>query len=153
MSRERILPPVQTLVLWRDEGLTGQQMADRVNATDERILRGDAKPVTRSAVSVALARANQADQRQRYGREIPWSPINAKHQKDHFLMLLRTWARVNRGDVAIPIDQLQRYENFAARAARENVVVDYDPIVGFQLVPRRPKIDKGLIREPPDDTN
>ncbi|MGV1037268.1 MAG: hypothetical protein ACOYD0_09620 [Candidatus Nanopelagicales bacterium] len=148
MSRQRVLPPVEVLVQWRDEGLTQQQMADRVNTTDERIVRGELAPVTRSAVSVALVRADQADQRNRYAAEIPWSPIRPKHQKDHLLTMLRTWARVNAGDATLPDRARDRYERFAARLEHDDVVVDYNEESGFSLVPRRPGVDAGLIRVP-----
>lgn len=134
------------LVRWRDEGLTQQQIADRVNATDERITSGEVAPVTRSAVSVALVRADKADQRSRYAVEVPWSPIRPEHQKDHLLTMLRTWARVNAGDATLPDAARDRYERFAARLERDHLVVDYDEESGFSLVPRRPGIDAGLIR-------
>ncbi|MBP7973208.1 MAG: hypothetical protein WBB44_10595 [Candidatus Nanopelagicales bacterium] len=148
MSRQRVLPPVEVLVRWRDEGLTQQQIADRVNTTDERIVSGELAQVTRSAVSVALVRADKADQRNRYSAEIPWSPIRPEHQKDHSLTMLRTWARVNSSDATLPQKARDRYERFAARLERDNVVVDYNEQSGFSLVPRRPGVDTGLIRAP-----
>lgn len=133
---------------WRDEGLTQQQIADRVNSTDERIVSGELAQVTRSAVSVALVRADKSDQRNRYSAEIPWSPIRPEHQKDHSLTMLRTWARVNSSDATLPQKARDRYERFAARLERDNVVVDYNEQSGFSLVPRRPGVDTGLIRAP-----
>lgn len=139
---------MEVLVRWRDEGLTQQQIADRVNSTDERIVSGELAQVTRSAVSVALVRADKSDQRNRYSAEIPWSPIRPEHQKDHSLTMLRTWARVNSSDATLPQKARDRYERFAARLERDNVVVDYNEQSGFSLVPRRPGVDTGLIRAP-----
>lgn len=139
---------MEVLVRWRDEGLTQQQIADRVNTTDERIVSGELAQVTRSAVSVALVRADKSDQRNRYSAEIPWSPIRPEHQKDHSLTMLRTWARVNSSDATLPQKARDRYERFAARLERDNVVVDYNEQSGFSLVPRRPGVDTGLIRAP-----
>lgn len=148
VSRERILPPVATLLRWRDEGLTQQQMADRVNSTDPRVVAGEVRPVTRSAVSVALTRADEADQRARYTDEVPWSPIRPEHQKDPLLTMLRTWARINRGDTTIPDTNRARFDSFRRRLERDQQVVDYDPGIGFHLVPRESDIDTGLIRVP-----
>ena len=149
MSRERVLPPVGVLLQWRTDGLTQQQMADRINRENHEHNR-DLPLVTRSAVSVALHRADAADGRDRYTAEIPWAPIAKEHQKSHLLTILRTWARVNRGDPTLPDSARQRYENFRARLERDQQVIDYNPAEGFTLVNRQAQ-DDGLIRRPPDE--
>ena len=148
MSRHRILPDVDVLLSWRAEGLTQQQMADRINEANKREHGSDFAPVTRSAVSVALSRADKADARPRYPEQIPWSPIAPEHQKSHLLTLLRTWARVVNEDPTVPDAARRRYENFRARLERDGEVVDYNETEGFVLVPRREGIDTGLIRRP-----
>lgn len=146
MSRERALPPVGVLLRWRSDGLTQQEMAERINR-ENRARDPELPAVTRSAVSVALHRADAADARDRYSAEIPWAPIAKEHQKSHLLTILRTWARVNRDDPTLPENARRRYENFRARLERDQQVIDYDPSAGFTLVVRQPD-DDGLIRRP-----
>lgn len=123
-------------------------MADRINLENRAKSGADAALVTRSAVSVALHRADEADARARYSTEIPWSPIARAHQKSHLLTMLRTWARINRDDPTLPEAARHRFESFRTRLQRDGQVVDYDPTSGFHLVDRRPGIDDGLIRRP-----
>lgn len=148
VSRERTLPDVEVLVAWRAEGLTQQQMADRINESNRRVLADAYVPVTRSAVSVALSRAAKADTRPRYPNKIPWSPIAPEHQKDHLLTMLRTWARIVHEDPTVPDAARHRYERFRDRLLRDGQVVDYSAAEGFHLVDRRPGVDTGLIRDP-----
>ena len=150
MSRARVLPPVDQLLRWRNAGMTQQQMADLINDNNRALLGDDFTPVTRSAISVALSRAHKADKRPSYPQEIPWSPIAREHQKDHLLTMLRTWARINRGDPTVPELARRRFENFRDRLERDGQVVDYGATEGFHLVPRRRGIDHGLIRKPGD---
>ena len=73
-----------------------------------------------------------------------------EHQKDHLLTMLRTWARINRGDPTVPELARRRFENFRDRLEQDGQVVDYGATEGFHLVPRRRGIDHGLIRKPGD---
>lgn len=148
MSRARTLPAVEVLLAWREQGLTQQQIADRINEASRARDGSEAVLVSRSAVSVALHRADAADGRDRYSAEIPWSPIAREHQKSHLLTILRTWARVNRNDPTLPDAARRRYENFRARLERDGQVINYDAAQGFHLVKRNPN-EEGLIRLPP----
>ncbi len=147
MSRKRSLPPIEVMLRWRDEGLTQQQIADRINVQNATDADPGGEAISRSAVSVALHRADQADARDRYYAEIPWSPIAREHQKSHFLTILRTWARVNRDDPTLPAAARKRYESFRLRIERAQQVIDYNTATGFHLVERLPS-EHGLIREP-----
>ncbi|MGA9147739.1 MAG: hypothetical protein WBZ04_09285 [Candidatus Nanopelagicales bacterium] len=150
MSRARVLPPVGQLLQWRTAGLTQQQMADLINKENRERLGNEFTPVTRSAVSVALSRADKADQRPSYPEDIPWTPIAREHQKDHLLTMLRTGARIKRDDQSVPEAARRRYDNFRSRLQRDDQVVDYNDVDGFHLVERRAGIDDGLIRKPSD---
>lgn len=150
MARPQVLPNIDRVIELRNHGLTQQQIADKVNEENRKIQGVDFRPVTRSAVSVALIRAGEkGGQRPRYYDEIPWSPIRPEHYNDYRQTQLRTWARVNRGDKTIPCKMLHEFELFAKKLEEHNAVIHYDPKEGFIAVSRRPGIDTGLIRLTP----
>lgn len=127
--------------------MTQQEIADRVNEENRRILGVDYQAVTRSAVGVALHRAGEAGGgRPRYSEELPWSPVRAEHQHDHLQTMLRVWARLNAGDQSISKRLLKEFESFKRRCDAHGAVVHYDPVEGFVIVKARPGVDTGLIR-------
>lgn len=141
MAATRLLPSDRELERLLDEGLTHQQIADRVQQkTGQR--------VTRAAVSVAVSRAGLADRRQRYDEMIPWR-VKVAHQSSYDLWMLRIAARLDRG-VAVAEDERGRFNRWKDRLDEEDLVVDYDPKEesGFIYRPRRQGVDNGLIREP-----
>ncbi|MFC0622803.1 hypothetical protein [Kribbella deserti] len=79
---------------------------------------------------------------------IPWN-VKPEHRAHHYYTMLRLERRRKAGKPLSEKDQtvLQYYKN--ARQA-DDQVIDYDPDSeqGFTHVPRRPGIDRGMIREP-----
>jgi len=79
---------------------------------------------------------------------IPWA-VKPEHRHRHALTMLRTANRVNQG---LPVGEssARQYRSWIESLTAEDVVVHYEPDTeeGFFYVPRRPNLDKGLIREP-----
>lgn len=126
----RVIPGRDTLAHWVDEGLTHQQMADRVfEQTGER--------VTRSAISMALRRHNLVTtDLPRYHEEIPWR-VKVEHLRAYPVRMLRLLGRRNLTGELNPAED-ERLENWLALLEKENAVVAYDPdsTTGFMYVPR-----------------
>lgn len=148
MARPQILPNVDVLTRYRDQGMTQQQIADRVNDDNRRTMGPDYRAITRAAVSVALHRADESGgQRPRYEEEIPWSPIAKQYYNDYLRTQLRTWARINRGEQDQLTDRaLREFASFKKNLEARDAVIHYDDERGFYRVKRRPGIDTGLIR-------
>jgi len=138
MPAKRLVPSDSILEKWVDEGLTHQQMVDRVMETEH-------VEVSKSAIAAALSRAGLTN-RVRYDKYIPWTPIRPDHARAYPLSMLRFLAR---RDHKLPLtaEQSDRLDSWLERLDRENAVVDYvyDDPDGF--VYRRRK--KGDLKNPP----
>ena len=141
MAAPRYLPSDQQLAKWREDGLTHQQIA-------ERVYKETGYRVSRSTVSAALSRAGLTN-RVRYSEWLPWDRIATEHNGHYAAQMLRAGARMEAGEEVS--ESLQsRYENWRARLEAEDACIHYDPdtIDGFFYVRRRPGIDTGIIRYP-----
>lgn len=125
MAPPQIVPDKNTLLRWRDEGLTHQQMADRVfEETGQRI--------TRNAISAAMMRYGLSKDGARYEEEIPWR-VEMLHQKAFQLRMLRLLGRrrlkrkLNKAETKQLDDWLKRLED-------DNAIVAYDPDSDLGLV-------------------
>mgnify|MGYP002640913268 CR=1 FL=1 len=138
MSAKRLLPSESTLEKWVDEGLTHQEIVDRVFERENIV-------VSKSAVAAALSRAGLTN-RVRYETHIPWSPIRVDHSRAYPLSMLRFLAR---RDAGLPLtkDQSERLDSWLKRLEDEDAVVGYvyDDPNGFKYF-RRKKSD---IKYPP----
>lgn len=122
-------------------------MVDRINAANRDRLGADYKPVTRSAVSVALVRAGESGSgRARYDDFLPWSPIRPEHNNQYPRTMLRLAARRGGGE-QLSEAQLARLDAFVKSLHDKQEVITYSPAEGFIRVPARPS-DSGLIRRP-----
>lgn len=141
MPAERIIPSISILLRWRDEGLTHQQMADRVYSQTGKV-------VTRGAISAALSRAGETH-RVRYDDTIPWDRIKIEHNQEYPLVMLRLLARRERS-LPIAPDQEERLDSWLERLDREDAVVMYEPRseAGFYYVPRKREDGEGYVRRP-----
>ena len=81
---------------------------------------------------------------QRDDQLIPWH-VSRQHRWDYPVMMLRAEARRRAGMHVPREDQLKAW---VRGLKKRNEVVAYDPEAGFSNVPRRPNIDRDLIREP-----
>jgi len=126
------VPDKGTLRRWHDEGLTHQQMA-------ERILEETGERVSRSAVSMALQRHGITDrEKPRYRDEVPWR-VRVQHLRAYPVRMLRLLGRRRAGE-ELDADAAQRLAGWLATLAENNAVVAYDPDTdeGFLYVAREP---------------
>lgn len=138
MAPPRYIPSDSILKKWLDEGLSHQDIVDR-------ILEQDGVRVSKSSVAAAISRAGLSH-RIRHDDYIPWSPIRADHATSYVLTMLRSAARRAHGET-LPPELEARLDSWIKRLEENSVVVHYDADTaeGFLFVPRRP-CDKGLIR-------
>lgn len=119
MSRPRIVPDVGTLVHWvEDEGLTHEQIADRIFETTGQ------RPA-RTTVSVALSRAGKSEPRRRFKEEIPWR-LKGADIKAYPVRMLRLLGHRRAGD-ELNSDENKRLDSWLATLEREGAVVAWDP--------------------------
>lgn len=144
IMKPRMLPEVDKLVAMADSGMTYQQIADKVNEENRKIMGSDYRPVGRSAVAVAMHRAGEKPRRQRYPGIIPWK-VAAGDNKNQRLLLLRVFGRIKAG---LPVSDEQRksFETFARKCKETNSVVHYDPVNGWQTVKAREGVDTEYTR-------
>ena len=107
--------------------------------------------VTQAAVSANIKRGNiKVDYpNQTEGRSVPWHPIRTEHRDRYLIRMLRANARRQQGLKSAPVLEAM-LDKFLQAAEEQDFVVTYDPDTeeGFFRVPRRPKIDEGLVRDP-----
>ena len=139
MAPPRYLPSVSILEGWIQNGMTHQQIADRIR-------QDSGVTVSRSTVSAALSKAGLTN-RTRYDQQIPWR-VAVEHNRHHLLNMLRLAARQDAG-ADLDDEQVKLIENFRRRLKESGAVVAYerDSPDGWYLVKARPK-DTGLIRIP-----
>lgn len=148
MAPPRMLPPVEQLQRWVDEGYTHEQIA-------ELILIQTGEKVSRSTVSVALYRANKTKPKARFENELPWK-IKTQHAARYPARMLRVLARRNRG-MDVPPEEDHKLDLWLDKISQQGIVVAYDPDSepGFFYVPARGKdgkdgipIRRGITRLP-----
>lgn len=146
MAPPRFTPSDSTLAKWREEGLTVQEMVDRIR---ER----EGVEVAPGTVYAALSRAGLTE-KIRYPDFIPWSPIRADHVSAYPLVMLRLAARRAYGQ-SIPPAREKKLDAWIERLHRDGVVVHYShgTAAGWFYVKARPGIDTGLIRVPDSSSN
>lgn len=135
MPARRILPDNATLRRWvQDEGLTHQQIADRVFATT-----GEA--VSRSSVSAALSRAGISANTARYRDELPWR-VKVEHIKEYPARMLRLLGRRRSGAV-LTDSESKRLDSWLTMLERDHAVVAYSPDsrYGFYYIEKDDQID------------
>lgn len=135
MPAERLIPDNSTLEHWvKDEGLTHQEIADRIFITS-------GVRVTRMAVSTALSRAGISKPKPRYDETIPWT-VKMDHIKEYPARMLRLLGRRRAGN---PMNdrEAQRLDSWLAKLEEDHAVVGYDPDsqYGFYYIEKDDKLD------------
>lgn len=118
MPARRIVPDNNTLARWVEEGLTHEQIA-------QRILEETGENVARSTVSVALHRAGLTDNRASFKEEIPWR-LRGKDLKAYPIRMLRLLGKRRQG-LELNEDENRRLDSWLATMDAENAVVAWDP--------------------------
>lgn len=118
MAAPRLLPPASDLARMVDEGLTHQEIADRILAeTGQR--------VSRSTVSVALSRAGLAKDAMRYKSELPWR-VKGDHITQYPARMLRLLGRRN-AFIELTDEEADRLEAWLDGLQEKGLVVAYCP--------------------------
>ena len=126
MGRPRISPTPKELERFLADGLTHEQIAEKVyEATGGRLQR--------TTISSAIVRAGLAEQ-QKYEDEIPWR-VKTEHQRDYPVKMLRCLAR-RRAGKSLTEDENYRLDSWLARMDRDGTVVVYDSEVVFAYAAR-----------------
>lgn len=117
-----------------ESGLTHQQIASRLT-------RETGYPVSRSAVSVALHRANETQPAKKYEDEIPWR-VREDHQTHYAARMLRLLGR-RRAGIGNSEDSDKRLDSWLTMLREAGAVVTYVPDTpeGFYYTPGEPTKD------------
>lgn len=130
----KILPPVSELRAMVESGLTHQQIADVLT-------RETGYHVSRSAISVALHRANETKPAKKYEAEIPWR-VREDHQTHYAARMLRLLGR-RRAGVTNSEESDKRLDSWLTMLREAGAVVTYVPDTpdGFYYTPGQPGRD------------
>ena len=131
MAPPRFLPSDSILEKWLDEGLTHEQIR-------ERIEHETGKVVALGTISAAISRAGLSSM-PRYRDIIP-APIREDHQGAYPHVMLRLLGRRTQGG-ELTADQEKRLDSWLKKLDAEDVVVAYrhDSNDGWIYVRRRPE--------------
>ncbi len=130
MAPPRLVPDKITIERWMEEGLTHQQMADRV-------FKESGNKVTRMAISAAIQRYGLAGEGQRYDDMIPWT-IRPSHATAQQLRMLRFLARRNRG-AEMNESEVRQLDSWLKKLNDMGAIVAYDPDddMGFHYIDKK----------------
>lgn len=135
MPAPRILPDNATLKHWvEDEGLTHQQIADRVLATT-------GQSVSRSSVSAALSRAGISATQPRHKECLPWR-VKIEHIREYPARMLRVLGR-RRANLPLSPAESRRLDAWLKQLDADHAVVGYDPEskFGFYYIEKDDAVD------------
>lgn len=118
MAAPRLLPPTGELAKLVEQGLTHQEIADRIRVTTGVV-------VSRSTVSVALSKAGLTRSAVRYKDELPWK-VKSEHITQYPARMLRLMGR-KRSGVALSDDEADRLEAWLESLEEKGLVVAYVP--------------------------
>ena len=118
MAPPKYTPDKTTFQAWLAEGLTHQQMADRVYENTGR-------RVTRAAITVALMGYGLTNSKPRYKEEIPWR-VKVDHAKTYPIRMLRLLGK-RRAGVELSEEDNRLLDTWLDHLNVENLIVAYDP--------------------------
>lgn len=127
MAPPKFTPDKPTFERWLEEGLTHQQMADRVYQQTGR-------KITRAAVTLALMSYGLAGQKPRYKETVPWR-VRVDHAKAYPVRMLRLLGR-QRAGLELNDKEQALLDAWLEHITNENLIVAYDPDddTGFHYV-------------------
>lgn len=118
MAPQKYTPDKTTFQQWLAEGLTHQQMADRVYMQTGR-------RITRAAITVALMSYGLTSTKPRYKETIPWR-VKVEHAKTYPIRMLRLLGK-RRAGVELPEDDERLLDTWLEHLSNEHLIVAYDP--------------------------
>jgi hypothetical protein len=130
MAPPRLVPSKDTLIHWREEGLTHEQMA-------ERVFEQGGHRISRNAISAAFQRYGLSNPGKRYREALPWV-VSAGHAKSMQARMLRFMGRLSQGGELSAHEQGQ-YDRWLAEIMAQHLIVAYDPDddLGFHYIDAR----------------
>lgn len=145
MAGNRKIVNEQEVIRWYQEGKTYQWMVEEYERKYGIQIRASAFSSLRRKYGLERRIVRNDDL-------IPWH-IEPKHRWAYPVIMLRAEAR-RRAGKELKRDEARRLESWLARMERDDTVLHYDPDTeeGWFYVPRRPGIDKDIIRVPPRKT-
>jgi hypothetical protein len=137
MGAPKKVPDKTTLARWQREGLTQQQMV-------ERILSEQGITVSRPAIAGAMVRYGLAEDKVRHNHTIPWR-VKVVHISSYPARMLRLLGRRLDG-MHLNNQENKKLDSWLALLEREDAVVAYDPdsVDGFMYVDREPQDPKDV---------
>lgn len=132
MAPPRLVPDKTTLRRWQEEGLTHEQMA-------ERVFEETGNRVTRVAISVALQRYGLTASAKRYDSTIPWR-VREGHARAYPVRMLRLLGRRIEG-LELTKHETTILDQWLAELDEQNLIVayDYESDQGFVYIDRKYK--------------
>lgn len=136
MAPPTLVPDKNTLIHWTEEGLTHQEMADRV-------YEQSGYRVTRTAISAAMARYGLSKDGNRYRDYIPWR-VKVVHAKGYPVRMLRLMGRVADGGELNDVEE-SALDRWLEQMADNKAIVAYDPDSGqgFHYIDKKFKDNRG----------
>ena len=118
MAPQKYTPDKTTFRQWLAEGLTHQQMADRVYEQTGR-------RVTRAAITVALMGYGLTSTKPRYKETVPWR-VKVEHAKTYPIRMLRLLGK-RRAGAELTEEENRLLDTWIDHLIVENLIVAYDP--------------------------
>ena len=127
MAPPKFTPDGNTLMRWKDEGLTHQQMADRV-------FEQSGQRVTRAAITLEMMRNGLSKPRPRYKDTLPWR-VDMDHIMSYPARMLRFLGKRRAGGELNAYDE-QSLDAWLTNLTNDGLIVAYDPndATGFHYV-------------------
>lgn len=128
MAPPKYTPDKNTLIRWQEEGLTHQQMADRVfDTTGHR--------VTRAAITLEMMKHGLSKARPRYKETLPWR-VSLDHIMSYPARMLRFLGKRLAGGELKPQDE-EALDAWLANLQADGLIVAYagqDDPTGFHYI-------------------
>ena len=141
MAAPRKVPDKTTLARWKRQGLSQQEMADKVfEETGEHI--------SRATIAGAMVRYGLSEEKPRYNDVLPWR-VRMEHISAYPARMLRLLGKRNNGVELNPQEE-RKLNSWIRKMQAENAVVAYDPdsAQGFFYVERDEHDDPdGFVRK------
>ena len=130
MAPPKFTPDKSTLSRWRDEGLTHQQMADRV-------FEETGHKVSRAAITLCMMNYGLSKPRPRYKDTLPWR-VSLSHIMSYPARQLRALGRRLAGGELNPYES-NLLDQWLANLEEDGLIVAYDPddVTGFHYVDKK----------------
>ena len=137
MAAPRKVPDKTTLARWKRQGLSQQEMAERIRETT-------GVEISRATIAGAMVRYGLADEKPRYSIEIPWR-VKMEHISAYPARMLRLLGKRDSGVELNPQEE-RKLNSWLAQLDRENAVVAYDPdsAQGFFYIERQKNDPKDI---------